>query len=182
VGASPHPPPHTPLPKTQTSETDSRAPSLPSRNRDHHCNLHVNSRHLAPKGPLHLPADTEVAHPHCLCTQATPPPTMSQSPAGLRKRRLQEGRDADGATTAKGFHPEIPCCNTKHPAMAPSTGKRRPRTLLPSPLTRVSAKTFARHALPAAHRQTCDKKRSPPPPTSLLGRWFATLHGTTTTP
>jgi hypothetical protein len=102
-------------------------------------------------------------------TTKQPPPTMSQAPAGLRKRRLQEGRDADGATAAKGFHPRSPCCNTKHPTMAPSTGERHPRTSLPSPPTRVSAKTFARHALPAAHRQTCDKERSPPPPTSPAG-------------
>jgi hypothetical protein len=41
---------------------------------------------------------------------------MSQAPTDLRKRRLQEVRDADGATAAKGFHPEIPMLQHKAPS------------------------------------------------------------------
>jgi hypothetical protein len=100
-GASPHPSPHTPLPKTQISETTSRASPLPSRNRDHHCILHINSRHPALMGPLHLPANMNVVHLHCLYAQATTPIIHHQHclKSDFSKRHLQEGRDGSQQTT-----------------------------------------------------------------------------------
>jgi hypothetical protein len=105
--------------------------------------------------------------------QATPPSIHRQQ--CLKPRRVSENDASKKDVTPiappplKVFTLRSPCCNTKHPAMAPSAGGRRPRTSLPSPPTRVPAKTFSRHALPAAYRQTCDKKRSPPPPTTPAG-------------
>jgi hypothetical protein len=59
-----------------------------------------------------------------------------------------------------------PCCKTKHPAMAPSTGERCPRTSPPLPPTSAGA-DFRPTCLAAAHSQTCDRNHSPRPPATL---------------
>jgi hypothetical protein len=107
--------------------------------------LCINSKHPTPMSPLHLPADTDVAHFHFLCAQATPPNIHHQHclklhATGLIKRRLQGGCDADGATAAspvmdRVFTLRTSCCKTKHPTVAPSIGQRHPRTPPPSPPT-----------------------------------------------
>jgi hypothetical protein len=48
VGVSPHPPPHTPLPRTQISEAVKRATLPPNHHRGPNRNKHADSRPLAP--------------------------------------------------------------------------------------------------------------------------------------
>jgi hypothetical protein len=62
------------------------------------------SRHPAPKGSCAPPRQHERGTPpqplRSSYTTKQPPITLSQAATGLGKRHLQEGRDADGATTA----------------------------------------------------------------------------------
>jgi hypothetical protein len=112
VGASPLPPPHTPLPKTEISKTALRASLPPCCHQGHHCTMCAKSRPIEPMGPLHRAANTLTLRTSIAAAHgpSRPPSTLPQAETSLHKRCLQEGHDADGAIVARpaswtSFHP-----------------------------------------------------------------------------
>jgi hypothetical protein len=95
VGASPHPPLHNPLPRTQVSKASMGATHSACCHWGHHRTKHANSRPPTPMAPLHLPAITNHAHILCHCARATPSTNHYHY---LTKTSLRCGASKEGTT------------------------------------------------------------------------------------
>jgi hypothetical protein len=177
VGASPLPPPRTPLPRTQICKTAMRSTLPSSRRRGHYCTMHGTKRTPAPMGPLHLAATTKTLHTFSAAAHepTKPPPTLPQDELSLRKRRLQGGHDAEAPPS---FLQPGQCFNPRpHASGLPYSGAPTGRTTPKSAATtttRLSAGEgfrLGKHCLRHSLKQATASKLPTTSASPLLERW-----------